>query len=78
MDQEQERLKRRWGTNVAQRRHSLGLSQRELAIACGVTQQAISAIERGLSFPTDRLKLRLAEVLCWRGSRLFPLESQPV
>jgi transcriptional regulator with XRE-family HTH domain len=73
-----EQLKRRWGVNVAERRRALGMSQRQLAIACGVTQQSISAIERGLSFPTDGLKVRLVEVLGQRGADLFPLEPQPV
>ena len=69
-----QRLKRLWGANVAARRKALHLTQQQLATACGVTQQTISQIERGLIAPSDRLKLQLAQHLEEPGHRLFPLE----
>lgn len=67
-------LRRRWGANVATRRRALHLTQRQLATACGVTQQSISSIERGEQGPSDRLKVQLAQCLEVSGSSLFPLE----
>ena len=69
-----ERLRRRWGQNVARRRKELRLSQLDLAKAVGVTQQTISSIERGEHAPSDALKVRLVQHLEEPGAVLFPLE----
>jgi putative transcriptional regulator len=62
-----------WGDNVRSRRKQLALTQRQLARACGVTQQTISSIETGEQMPRDRLKVRLAEALEQDVTELFPL-----
>jgi len=48
------------------------MSQATLAERCGVTQQTISKIERGLMVPLDPLKLRLALELDVSPAMLFP------
>lgn len=44
-------------------RRNLKLSQLELATACGVTQQFIQAIEKGLRTPSLRTARKLAAAL---------------
>lgn len=69
-----ERLGDRWGAAVADRRRQLGLSQAQLAKACGdhgVTQQTISKIENGEIIPLDRLKVDLARALGTKPNVLF-------
>jgi transcriptional regulator with XRE-family HTH domain len=61
-----------WGTRVSRARLERGLSQHELALASGVTQQTISKVERGTVCPHDRLKLRLAVALGRSPETLFP------
>ena len=51
------------GKRVAERRAELGISQDELANLVGVTQGAISFIERGIKSPSLELLLRLQETL---------------
>ena len=53
---------RRIGKRIHTRRAELGLTQDELAATSGVTQSAISRIERGAAMPslTTLLKLRMA------------------
>ncbi|MFN8224301.1 MAG: helix-turn-helix transcriptional regulator [Gaiellales bacterium] len=48
---------------VVERRHELGLSQVELARACGTTQSAIARLENGGRPPRIDTLLRLAEAL---------------
>jgi len=52
-----------WSEQVRVRRRALGLTQRELAEAAGLTQQAVSYIERGAGVPRVTTMLRLAQVL---------------
>ena len=68
-----------WGGRVAQLRLRLRLSQADLAALCGVTQQTISKVERGLMVPLDPLKLRLAAALDAHPATLFgwPPELTP-
>lgn len=66
-------LHRLWGGNTERGRKLLGLTQAQLAEACEVTQQTISAIERGESAPRDNLKIRIATVLHQDVRTLFPL-----
>jgi DNA-binding XRE family transcriptional regulator len=66
-------LHRLWGANVAARRKHISLTQQGLAEAVGVTQQTISAIERGQHGPGDALKVRLVQHL--EDPQLFPLEA---
>lgn len=64
---------RLWGHNVEYGRKLLGLTQAQLAEACGVTQQTISSIEQGHTAPRDNLKVRLATALSQDVRQLFPL-----
>lgn len=48
---------------VAERRAAMGLSQRELAEACGTTQSAIARLERGGRPPRIDTLLRIADAL---------------
>lgn len=67
-------IRQQWGRNVALGRRTLKLSQTALAKQCGVSQQAISDIERGVASPGDWLKQYLAGALHQRVEHLFPLE----
>jgi predicted transcriptional regulator len=48
---------------VAERRTAMGMSQRELAEACGTTQSAIARLERGGRPPRIDTLLRIADAL---------------
>ena len=61
-----------WASLVRHARRSRRLSQTQLAVAAGVTQQSISKIEQADICPHDRLKLRLAVALDVPPSDLFP------
>ena len=49
--------------DLAKRRCAAGLTQTELAKLCGVSKNCISAIERGVWFPSLKLALSLSFVL---------------
>lgn len=78
--------KQEWGRNVKLFRQTLGadgklrpsadvpaMSQADLARLCNVTQQTISAIEKGTTAPRDSLKVTIATVLGQDVRVLFPL-----
>jgi transcriptional regulator with XRE-family HTH domain len=50
-------------SQVAERRHALGLSQAELALLCGTTQSAIARLESGGRPPRIDTLLRIADAL---------------
>lgn len=54
-------------------RKSLGLSQEELAKACGVSRQTINAIENNKYDPTLGLAMRLARLLNTPVEEIFHL-----
>jgi len=58
---------------VRQRRQSLGLSQQALARLCGLTRQAVHAIEVGQYVPSTAVALRLARALGCPVDELFRL-----
>lgn len=60
---------------LAEHRIAHGMTQWELAEACGISREAISNAERGLSAPTLPAALRLAAVLGVRVEDLFQLAS---
>ena len=62
---------------VAERRQSLGLTQKELAHLTGTTQSAIARLERGGRPPRIDTLLRIAEALdCELTVQLEPKEEQ--
>ena len=63
-------LKARIGNNVQARRRQLGMNQRELAAAVGVTPAAMYRVERGQSLPL-LMGDRLAKVLGISFAKLF-------
>lgn len=62
---------------LTRRRHELGLTQRELAQAAGLSQQAVSYIERGTSVPRVTTMVRIARALGTTIEALFPMEGAP-
>lgn len=56
---------------VRQLRQARGLEQAELARLCGVSRQAVSAIERGVADPSTALSLAIAAALRCRVEDLF-------
>jgi molybdate-binding protein/DNA-binding XRE family transcriptional regulator len=64
--------------DVRRKRQAAGLSQQALATRCGLTRQAINAIEAGHYAPSTTVALRLARVLGCTVEALFRLpEAAP-
>ena len=64
--------------DVRRKRQTAGLSQQALATRCGLTRQAINAIEAGHYVPSTSVALRLARVLGCTVEALFRLpEAAP-
>jgi transcriptional regulator with XRE-family HTH domain len=61
-----------WGARVRAEREAQGLTQAELADKAGVSQQMISAIERGTFGAGDETRRALARVFGKRPVELFP------
>lgn len=53
----------RWGMALRLARENLRMTQEELGERTGVSQQAISKVERGIVCPNDRTKVMLARAL---------------
>lgn len=66
-----------WATRVHLRRRELGITQAQLATICGVTQQALSRIERGQVVPRLRTMQSIAGGLGTSMEALFPMSSAP-
>jgi transcriptional regulator with XRE-family HTH domain len=64
-----------WAEKLLERRLALGLTQREVALAAGVSQQAVSYIERGVGIPRVTTLVRLSRVLGTDLATLFPPET---
>ena len=58
------------------RRQAMSLSQQELATRCGLTRQAINAIEAGHYIPNTLVALRIARALGCRVEELFRLSAE--
>src|SRR5262249_953743 len=61
---------------LRQRRQAAGLSQQALATRCGLTRQAVNAIEGGHYVPNTLVALRLARALGSRIEDLFSLTEE--
>jgi len=61
---------------LRQRRQAAGLSQQGLATRCGLTRQAVNAIEAGQYVPNTLVALRLARALGSRIEELFQLPEE--
>ncbi len=57
--------------HVRERRAIAGMTQEELADACGVSRQSINSIERGKYIPSLPLALKLAQVFDCATDDLF-------
>ena len=66
-----------WAEMLTPRRHELGLTQRQLGEAAGLSQQAVSYIERGASVPRVTTMVRIARALGTTIEALFPTEATP-
>jgi putative transcriptional regulator len=64
-------MKARIINHVRERRAGMGMTQEDLAQACGVSRQSINSIERGKYIPSLPLALRLAEVFGCATDDLF-------
>ena len=60
-----------FGRRIAELRRQLGLTQREIAVLVGVSTQAVSKWERGLSCPDMMLLDELASALGVKIADLF-------
>ncbi|QMU71097.1 helix-turn-helix transcriptional regulator [Streptacidiphilus sp. P02-A3a] len=56
-----------WGRELLRWRGARGMTQTQLAAAVPCNQSVISELERGLTFPTDRIAIRLDAVLATGG-----------
>ena len=57
--------------NIKERREQLGISQKELADACGITQSHLCDIEQGRNKPSIDVAVRIAKVLKVRSIKFF-------
>ena len=64
-------MKARIINHVKEHRARTGMTQEELAAACGVSRQSINSIERGKYVPSLPLALRLAGVFGCATDELF-------
>jgi transcriptional regulator with XRE-family HTH domain len=60
------------GDSIRRARLATGMSMRDFAARCGVSQPFVSAVERGLSTPSIATLYRMAEVLGTEPSTLLP------
>jgi DNA-binding XRE family transcriptional regulator len=66
-----------WSLCLLERRQMFGLSQTQLAVLAGVTQQAVSAIETGAANPRITTARKIALALSTDLETLFPSSSAP-
>ena len=51
------------GKNITAARKSVGISQQNLSISCGLNEQIVGQIERGLKKPSLETAYRIATIL---------------
>jgi transcriptional regulator with XRE-family HTH domain len=61
------------GGSIRRARSAAGMSMRDFAARCGLSQPFVSAVERGLSTPSIATLYRMAEVLGTEPSSLLPI-----
>ena len=57
--------------NIRERREALGVSQKELAERCGITQSHLCDIEQGRNKPSIDVAVKIAKVLNIRSIKFF-------
>lgn len=57
--------------NIKERREQLGISQKELAEACGIAQSTMCDIEQGRCKPSLPVAVKIAEVLKVKSIKFF-------
>lgn len=57
--------------NIRERREQLGMSQKELAEACGIAQSTLCDIEMGRSNPSIEVALKIAKALRVKSIKFF-------
>lgn len=57
--------------NIREKREELGMSQKELAEACGITQSHLCDIEQGRNKPSLPLAVKIAQVLDVESIKFF-------
>lgn len=57
--------------NIREKREQLGISQKELADACGITQSHLCDIEQGRKKPSIDVAVRIARALKVRSIKFF-------
>lgn len=57
--------------NIRERREQLGISQKELAEKCGITQSHLCDIEQGRNKPSIDVAVKIAKVLNIRSIKFF-------
>jgi transcriptional regulator with XRE-family HTH domain len=60
------------GVSIRRARQASGMSMRDFATRCGLSQPFVSAVERGMSTPSIATLYRMAEVLGTEPSNLLP------
>ena len=57
--------------NIRERREQLGMSQKDLAEACGIAQSTLCDIEMGRSNPSIEVALKIAKALKVKNIKFF-------
>jgi putative transcriptional regulator len=61
--------------SIKERRTELGLTQAELAEACGVTRKTVNTVENGVFSPSALLAIKLARALNVTVEELFRIAA---
>jgi transcriptional regulator with XRE-family HTH domain len=72
MDAAADPLRAAVGVSIRRARYASGMSMRDFATRCGLSQPFVSAVERGMSTPSIATLYRMAEVLETEPSALLP------
>lgn len=57
--------------NIREKRKELGISQKELAEKCGITQSTLCDIEKGRCKPSLQVAIKIAKVLKENSMQFF-------